>query len=511
MAPRRSVPLAAVFVTILILIGLLVFLLVYGDLRHQLWVQGMAGVVISLFLAVILFSIVDSAAHVKNAALWGGIAGMSGAALFYMLVLPRIKPLLFPTHGISGNVFYKDAPKEPLTAVPGVVAVVPTTEQSSPPSDNSVPPEVIGVTGNPVPSGTLTITVKNLPTLLTLADGDVSRIILHVDGYPLKGMNVRRSSAGDDLRYDLKRTSESDSAWAALLGRPKLRPRKVSISVGLENQPIPTRVSGETAQDLNVLGGTGRFVVLVILFLLGLCVSLLLAKRSTLLRKAAEESMPAKMKRFSLARSQMAFWFFAVSFSYLFLWMFSGDSPQITLSVLAALLISGSTCLGAAFIDSRERRLIDEIRSEKISLKEQMESLEERLRFLAILPDTDDRREREIDRLFQLKAQHRRLTTYLPDREITSHGFISDILSDSEGLSFSRFQLVIWTLILLVVFLSSMYNVFAIPNLDVTLLLLMCIGSVTYLGFKLIHISELGDADMAQFISHKTRRVDTST
>jgi hypothetical protein len=310
------------------------------------------------------------------------------------------------------------------------------------------PPEVTGVTGNPVPAGTVTVTVKNLSTLLTMADGDVSRIILHVDGHPLKGIEPRRSSEPDDLRYDLKRTSESDRAWAALLGRPKLRPRKVSISVGLENQPVPTQVSGPAAHDLNVLGGTSRFMVLVGLFLLGLCLSLYLATRSTLLRKPVGDSIPVRMKRFSLARSQMALWFFIVPFSYLFLWMLSGDRPQITPGVLLVLLISSSTCLGATFIDSRERLI------------------------------------------------NRRLATYLPNKEITSLGFVTDILSDREGLSFSRLQLVIWTLLLLMVFLSTMYNIFAIPNLDVTLLLLMCIGCVTYLGFKVIHLSELGSGHM---------------
>jgi len=182
----------------------------------------------------------------------------------------------------------------------------------------------------------------------------------------------------------------------------------------------------------------------------------------------------------------MALWVFVVSYFYLFLWIFSGVTPQITPSVLVALLISSSTCFGGAFIDSRERQLIVDIRTETICIKEQIESVR---RVLERTSDPDGR-ERQVDRLVQLEAQHSMLTTYLPGQEKPSRGFISDILSDNEGLSFSRFQLVIWTMILLMVFLSSMYDVFAIPNLDVPLLLLMCIGSVTYLGFKVINIFE---------------------
>lgn len=137
MAPRRSAPLAAVFATILILIGFVIFLLVYGDLRRLLWVQGMVGVIMALIVAVILFSIVYSVVEVEKVVLWGVVVSGGGAAIFYFLILPQIKPFFFPTHAIAGYVFYKDDPKEPLTAVPGVVAVVPTTGQKSAPSDNS--------------------------------------------------------------------------------------------------------------------------------------------------------------------------------------------------------------------------------------------------------------------------------------------------------------------------------------------------------------------------------------
>src|SRR5688572_21212889 len=95
---RRSVPLSAVFATILILFGFLIFLLVYDDLRRQLWVQGMAGVVMTLIVAVILFSIVDSTINVSRAPIVGVLITGGGAAIFYLLLLPQIKHFFFPTH-----------------------------------------------------------------------------------------------------------------------------------------------------------------------------------------------------------------------------------------------------------------------------------------------------------------------------------------------------------------------------------------------------------------------------
>jgi hypothetical protein len=65
-----------------------------------------------------------------------------------------------------------------------------------------------------------------------------------------------------------------------------------------------------------------------------------------------------------------------------------------------------------------------------------------------------------------------------------SHGFIRDILSDSSGYSFHRFQIFAWTIVLGVIFVSSVYNELTMPEFSPTLLGLMGISSGTYIGFK---------------------------
>ena len=138
MAPNRQTPLVAIFATILILIALLVFLLVYDDLRAKLWVQGMAGVIMTLIVAVVLFAILRSVIHVKNATILGVVLSGGGAAIFYLLALPQIKPFFFPMHSLSGYVYFKqDNATEPLSPVSGVVAEIPSTGQKSPPTDPS--------------------------------------------------------------------------------------------------------------------------------------------------------------------------------------------------------------------------------------------------------------------------------------------------------------------------------------------------------------------------------------
>ena len=65
---------------------------------------------------------------------------------------------------------------------------------------------------------------------------------------------------------------------------------------------------------------------------------------------------------------------------------------------------------------------------------------------------------------------------------------LKDLLSEDEGegrvITFHRFQIVGWTLILGVVFVSEVLSKLSMPVFDATLLTLMGISSGTYLGFK---------------------------
>src|SRR5258706_324505 len=66
----------------------------------------------------------------------------------------------------------------------------------------------------------------------------------------------------------------------------------------------------------------------------------------------------------------------------------------------------------------------------------------------------------------------------------TSRGFLNDVMSDPTGVSLHRFQMFVWTLVLGVIFIGSVYKNLAMPEFSATLLGLMGISSGTYLGFK---------------------------
>ena len=65
-----------------------------------------------------------------------------------------------------------------------------------------------------------------------------------------------------------------------------------------------------------------------------------------------------------------------------------------------------------------------------------------------------------------------------------SEGFFTDIVSDANGASFHRFQMIAWTVILSIVFIREVYANLAMPEFSATLLGLQGLSAATYLGLK---------------------------
>jgi hypothetical protein len=70
------------------------------------------------------------------------------------------------------------------------------------------------------------------------------------------------------------------------------------------------------------------------------------------------------------------------------------------------------------------------------------------------------------------------------ERPVTG-GFVSDMVSDANGVTFHRFQIVVWTLVLGVIFMWSVWKKLSMPEFSDTLLALMGISAGTYIGFKI--------------------------
>ena len=69
------------------------------------------------------------------------------------------------------------------------------------------------------------------------------------------------------------------------------------------------------------------------------------------------------------------------------------------------------------------------------------------------------------------------------DASRRSKGFLIDLLSDSNGVRFHRFQLCAWTLVLGLIFATIVYDDLVMPNFGDNLLALVGISAAAHVGF----------------------------
>jgi hypothetical protein len=295
----------------------------------------------------------------------------------------------------------------------------------------------------------LTLKVRNLPVLLAQVSNNCKAIVLFLDGLPLRGLPPDSCDPyNGTVKFLLDSVpDENDAQWHRLLGSPNGFLKQVSVSIGASDQfAVPTDVHGF---QLEIIPGM-LFYFFLALFVVSLVLFFYLCRTTTIIRSPAESLAPRK-RPYSLSRFQMAFWFFLVIAGYVFVWMITGELDTITDSILALVGIGAGTALGAALIDGTSAP--------------------------ASTPAPSAAGQEAVAAPVAVAAKE--------EPQYESMGFLRDVLSDNrEGISFHRFQMFAWTLILGVIFLASVYNSLAMPQFSATLLGLMGISSGTYLGFK---------------------------
>jgi len=276
-----------------------------------------------------------------------------------------------------------------------------------------------------------------------LTHAQVLKLVPYLDARPLKGVYPETvDPESHTLTFHLARTPASREAWTDLLSNPGFKPKVMSFSVGPEDkQQYPTCVKVSL-----VVIQVKWFLLAIALFVILLYITFRLASATALLRDPGisqgyipglsilwrRERANTTLGPFSLARTQMAFWFFMVISAFVLIWMITGDTDTITEGVLVLIGISAGTALGATAIDSSKRA-----------------------------------------------------TTKQPLPGEGSRGFLNDVLGDGSGLSFHRFQIFVWTMVLGFVFCKNVLGHLAMPEFGTNLLTLMGISSGTYLGLKL--------------------------
>ncbi len=332
-------------------------------------------------------------------------------------------------------------------------------------------------------------------------------VLLYLDGRPLKGLLPESGAPKPEegtLRFHLQRPGEAaptedaadtDEHWADLLGlsADDIRlERKISVSVGLENEyPIDTQV-----KDFRLLRmRRGRLIFWSIFFILCLIALVHLARKSDLLRDRKPVTWKQR-KPYSLSLTQAAWWFVLTVISFVFIWMVTGQYDLST-SVLVLLGIGFGTALGSVVIDQNKGarpattaapHAVDELDTLLARKNEQEARLTALETSLRTAPDGASSVAAQ-NALGAQQSAYQQLIAEIKQKYPGSIGgghtnFPTDILSDTYGVSFHRFQMLVWTVVLGFIFIHSVFTRLAMPQFSTTLLTLMGISAGAYLGGK---------------------------
>lgn len=266
----------------------------------------------------------------------------------------------------------------------------------------------------------------NCPDAATL-----SRAVLWIGGYPSKLRPQYCQVAADGqsqvgflmpAELDNEQTGIEREIWLGSpwqdMGRRFLRHFSFRLEIpGTAMAPVSGTFKLQVLQPWRVIVGS------IFIAMLGWAM-LLLGRRSSMLRD--RQSAVVQQACFSLARVQMAWWFFVVLAAYCWLWIAAEDMPAISAQAMGLLGLGSATGLTASGVDASKN------------------------------PDYGN-----------------------------SHGFWYDILSDADGLVLYRFQLVVFNLLFGSLFLLSTARHLIMPDLDPNVLGLLGISCATYAGFKI--------------------------
>ena len=325
-------------------------------------------------------------------------------------------------------------------------------------------------------------------------DCKAQKIAFYLDGRSVVEKSADELLVGTNriefrLGYQDNNDYSNKQKWQELLGSPTLGKnffeKPATVSVGLVK---PTKV-----EDLvNIDKGDNfqlrrisllKFVVGLLILLIIIFVIAHLAPTSGLLRNGDEDT------KWSLARCQMAFWFILIIFSFLFVWGITGAMDTITPQTLVMMGLSSGTLLGAALIDvgRDDVKELEEINASIKKLTASNSDADEQLKALASATPTNAYAQ---EALGDLKIENDRQIEELKKKILSikdkkSGSFWDDILSDRTGSpALHRLQITAWTIVLGFIFVFSVWKDLTMPAFSETLLSLMGLSSLTYLGFK---------------------------
>ncbi|HEY6804931.1 MAG TPA: hypothetical protein VI306_15255 [Pyrinomonadaceae bacterium] len=410
------------------------------------------------------------------------------------LIAQTTNPKKTPKSSSSPAVTPEPDPSPSATSSPS-----PTQADASQSAVATVQPKVTKVvSGHLELDDIILIEVDHLADWMNTGTNDAKKLVPYINGRAIRGNYPEEiHSVNNQLQFHLELTPLNKDVWTDLLGAPSATHRLVSLSIGPEDQgPFQSVFDQTNKVPLTVISPVyGIIALLVTLFTV--VVFIRLARTTNMIRETGPAPAVGKLRRYNLGRTQMAFWFFLIYVSYLVIWLITNALDTITPSLLGLMGISAGTALSEAMIDSGKNTAqsaqLQELTAEKEAAEQNISALQTQIDNLNAMTsptpeslasrDSLNQQLQELrTRLAQVSDQSQALTR--PASTNASVSFLRDILSDSSGYSFHRFQIFAWTIVLGIIFVSAVYNSLNMPEFSSTLLGLMGISSGTYIGFK---------------------------
>ena len=329
---------------------------------------------------------------------------------------------------------------------------------------------------------------------------DPKKAQLWLDGSPL-GVEPRVFQDRGELVFTLARNANNRDLWARLLGSP-LAAQKKQVAVGFQYDGKPVEVSkppkADEAKDaaITLITYNGFLMALGLLTAtFAIVVVGTTAWQTTVMRDTIFPQMRDIDRPFSLGRLQMLVWFCLILASFLFIFVVTWDLNSITTESFALMGISGSTALAAVAIDRSKGDAVDaaQRRIEGLGLRtlDDVGSLytghhanpNDRARTTipgAAIPAGEAVAATADPTYGQLMDAYTPLIS-----KYKTDGFLRDLVNDANGPTIHRWQILIWTAVLGVIYIGKVYTNLETPTFGTNLLALMGISGGAYLGFKI--------------------------
>jgi hypothetical protein len=209
-----------------------------------------------------------------------------------------------------------------------------------------------------------------------------------------------------------------------------------------------------------------------------------LAATTSLLRDRLIPQLSSNKQTFSLARTQMAWWFIVVLGSYLFLWARGFDPLNSLTNQVAVLLgISLATAGGGAAVDNiqdtPEDAVNDALKQLGLTNYDDVKALQADIAVLVKTPNPTPAQ------VADLNNKQNILKTYEDKtKPFETQDFFHDLVTDVDGITLHRLQALVWTVVFGAVFVWKVATSHSMPTFDDGMLALMGISGAGYVGFK---------------------------